>query len=78
MQTVKIVIFGLCTSLSIELIQLLFMIGVCDIDDIILNTFGALLGVCLWKMVSSGRFSSVISKYLEIENSFHSHPSSTD
>lgn len=31
-------------SLLIEIVQLIFSIGACDIDDIILNVFGSLLG----------------------------------
>lgn len=35
---------SLVISLLIEIVQLIFSIGACDIDDIILNVFGSLLG----------------------------------
>lgn len=41
----KIALFGFLTSTSIELIQYLTSIGQPDIDDVCLNTLGALLGV---------------------------------
>lgn len=36
-------------SLSIELLQMMFRIGSLDIDDIILNVFGALIGYSVFK-----------------------------
>lgn len=46
----KIISISLSTSLIIEIIQLL--IGrVFDIDDIILNTIGAIIGYCIFKLV---------------------------
>ncbi len=41
---VKTVCMGFCLSLSVECIQLIFRVGSFDVDDIILNTTGALLG----------------------------------
>ena len=35
-------------SMLIEVVQLVFSIGYCDIDDVILNVFGSLLGVVLY------------------------------
>lgn len=36
-------------SVAIETVQLLFQVGCFDVDDILLNTFGGLLGVmCYW------------------------------
>jgi len=35
-------------SLLIEIIQLVLRVGCCDVDDIILNTFGGLLGYILF------------------------------
>ena len=40
----SIFLFALIASLNIEILQYLFMIGVCDIDDIIYNISGALFG----------------------------------
>jgi glycopeptide antibiotics resistance protein len=36
---------------AVELIQMLVRVGSFDIDDIILNTFGALLGLLMTKAV---------------------------
>lgn len=41
----SIVVYGLLLSIGIEVTQLLLQIGVCDIDDLILNTTGAAAGV---------------------------------
>lgn len=41
---VNIVLYGFCASLAIEIIQLSTAINVTDIDDIIFNTLGAVLG----------------------------------
>ncbi|MEO5997715.1 MAG: VanZ family protein [Chitinophagaceae bacterium] len=42
-------------SLCIELIQYVFYLGVADIDDILLNTFGALTGLVIYRLFQ--RFS---------------------
>ena len=36
---------------SIELIQLFFLVGCCDVDDLILNVFGAGIGFAACKMI---------------------------
>lgn len=36
--------------LAVELLQLITLLGSCDIDDLILNVFGAMLGYGLWKL----------------------------
>jgi glycopeptide antibiotics resistance protein len=46
--TGSIVLIGALISANIELLQLTFRIGVCDVDDVILNTLGTWLGVCLF------------------------------
>lgn len=35
-------------SLTIELVQLITKVGSCDVDDIILNTLGGVIGYILW------------------------------
>ena len=35
-------------SLTIELVQLITRVGSCDVDDIILNTLGGVIGYILW------------------------------
>lgn len=47
----KILLFGVISSLIVELIQLLGKLGVCDIDDIMLNTFGTILGYAIYRLV---------------------------
>ena len=48
---VNIIISGLFLSLIIEALQYMFPLGrSADIDDLILNTFGTLLGYLLWKL----------------------------
>lgn len=42
-----ILLLGFLSSLSIETIQYIFHIGVTDIDDLIFNTLGALIGVLI-------------------------------
>jgi glycopeptide antibiotics resistance protein len=50
--------FLLCFELgliSLEVLQLVTKRGSFDIDDIILNTFGALIGYALYKRLATGR-----------------------
>jgi glycopeptide antibiotics resistance protein len=47
----KIILISLLTSICIETIQFLLGIGVADIDDVILNTIGACIGVLLLKFL---------------------------
>ena len=42
---------GVMLSTIIESCQLIFRLGNCDVDDILANTFGALLGLVLYKIV---------------------------
>ena len=37
-------------SLTIELVQLITRVGSCDVDDIILNTIGGVIGYILWSI----------------------------
>ena len=43
------------TSLGIEVLQFIFKKGVLDIDDLILNTFGGLMGILISRYVFSTR-----------------------
>ena len=45
----RTVIFGASLVCLIELVQYITGLGSCDIDDLILNTFGILLGYWAWK-----------------------------
>ena len=44
----KVVALGLLLSLTVEFLQLVTRVGCCDVDDIILNTFGTMLGYLLF------------------------------
>ena len=46
----KVIAAGVGFSLIIEILQLLFYDRVTDIDDLILNTVGIILGYSLWKL----------------------------
>lgn len=46
---------GVMLSTIIESCQLVFRLGNCDVDDILANTFGALLGLVLYKVVHHSR-----------------------
>lgn len=48
----KIFVVGLITSLTIELIQLFFYLGSSDIDDIILNVLGTIIGFYVFKLAN--------------------------
>lgn len=41
-----VVVYGLLLSIGIELTQLLLQVGICDVDDVLLNTAGTWAGVC--------------------------------
>lgn len=49
----KVTIIGMFTSASIEILQYILCTGVTDIDDIIFNTLGTIMGYCVWKIFSS-------------------------
>ena len=46
----KTVIFGITVVCLVELLQYITGLGSCDIDDLILNTVGIILGYSLWKL----------------------------
>ncbi len=48
-------LFGFAASVSIETIQLVFHLGECDINDVIANTLGALVGFWIWKLLRDKR-----------------------
>jgi len=50
----QVTIFTFGLTLSIELIQLISKVGICDVDDMILNTLGGIIGYLMffvWKSV---------------------------
>ena len=48
---VKTLAISLIISVSFEFIQYQFNLGSCDIDDIILNIFGAMIGFVAYKFI---------------------------
>lgn len=46
----RTVIFGISLICLVELIQYVTGLGVCDVDDLILNTVGIMLGYGMWKL----------------------------
>jgi len=46
-----IAFLSLLFSLSVEVVQLLFKVGIFDVDDIMLNTVGGILGYLAYKVV---------------------------
>lgn len=42
------ILYGIGLSLIFELAQFVFAIGICDVTDLITNTFGTFLGICLY------------------------------
>ena len=41
-------IFGCCLSIIIEALQFIFALGLCEIDDVIHNTLGCIIGYWYW------------------------------
>lgn len=44
----KVLLAALCFSAVIEASQYIFALGLCELDDVISNTFGALIGYWIW------------------------------
>lgn len=47
----RTIVWGFLTSLAIEVSQLLVFVGSFDVDDLILNTFGTVIGFLLFRLV---------------------------
>lgn len=56
-----ITLWGMAFSCTIESLQYLLQLGTCDIDDVILNTIGALLG-CLCYLIVKRMFHKTSHK----------------
>lgn len=48
----KVFIMAMLTSIFIEISQYIFLLGECEVDDIISNTMGALLGRYVFKIMN--------------------------
>ena len=44
----KVLLTALCFSAAIEAAQYVFALGLCELDDVISNTFGAMIGYWIW------------------------------
>ncbi len=49
---VRVAIIGACISIGIELLQLIFKKGFSELDDVMHNTLGCMLGYSLFRMIS--------------------------
>ena len=49
----KVLIFGVCTSCTVEVLQFFFRRGLCEIDDVIHNTLGCIIGITLYVLLYS-------------------------
>ncbi len=47
----KVTLISFQVSLGVELIQLISRVGSCDVDDMILNTLGGMLGYCCFQII---------------------------
>lgn len=47
----KQLLMGFAVSLAVETIQLVFDVGVFDVDDLILNTVGTIVGYALFRLI---------------------------
>ena len=47
---IKTILFGLILTVSVEGIQLITRVGICDVDDILLNFIGVVIGAVLAKL----------------------------
>lgn len=47
----KLLIFVILFAICIEILQILFLTGSCDIDDVILNVIGAIIAYSIFKSV---------------------------
>lgn len=48
---ISVFVFSLLLSLCFEVTQLLLRMGTFDVDDLILNTFGGIIGYCIFKLL---------------------------
>jgi glycopeptide antibiotics resistance protein len=57
----KVVVIGFCSSAFIELTQYVTARGLAEIDDVISNTLGVVIGVLLWVLMKKG-----IERYIDV------------
>ena len=54
----RVFVKALILSVSIELSQFIFNLGWCEVDDVISNTLGAMIGYWIWWKVSKRKIDS--------------------
>lgn len=50
-----VICLGVCISMTVEYLQLILRVGSCDIDDVILNTFGTVIGYLSYRICNAVR-----------------------
>ncbi len=53
-----ILLFTVLLSTSIEILQYIFQVGLADIDDVILNSIGAILGYFIYNKIIQMKFTT--------------------
>ncbi len=64
-----VLLYACAISVSIELCQLIFHLGVCDIDDVILNSVGAFTGILFCGLVHKRYWKDKRLPNLDCKNS---------
>ena len=63
-----VVLLALCTSVFIELSQLIFHLGVFQLSDILHNLAGALIGYGIWVLIYYPRWSRIVRHVIRTGN----------
>lgn len=63
----KSILLVFLISLFTEIIQYIFGLGASDIDDVILNCFGGLIGILIYKVCNYSAFPNVIKGHTKEE-----------
>ncbi|MCI8886457.1 MAG: VanZ family protein [Hungatella sp.] len=63
-------LLGFFLSLCIEITQLVFKVGSFDVDDLLLNTIGGILGFCCYKIVQKVRIRRKLRARKESETAY--------
>lgn len=48
----RVLVIGMCLSVAIELMQLIFQKGLCEVDDVMHNAVGSLIGFGIYRFVT--------------------------
>ena len=50
----KVMVIGMCVSLIIETMQFMYKRGFAEVDDVMHNTLGCLIGYCIYSLIRMG------------------------